>query len=239
MDKYQKFVLDRVVCFVKTEDNLEIESGKPSIVSFINEKDEFVVKQDENYNVKKHYILIGGTFVKAVELDGKKISAKEAPEKSSFRGKAYVVPVDFDNRAKELKICLADDLADPLTLKLVFEEVDHSIYDSKVQAEINASIKPEHKTGQDLVNIYWNLVSDKVELTQVNLYVLSNGERLIGKYKESESTFKSVTGLAYGTYLYEIIEFDKDGKEIARTGKIQFELKAPTTNFNGRHVVIG
>ena len=58
------------------------------------------------------------------------------------------------------------------------------------------------------------------------------------KYKENEATFKSVTGLAFGTYLYEIIEFDKDGKEIARSGKIQFELKKPHYGGDGRHTVI-
>lgn len=34
--------------------------------------------------------------------------------------------------------------------------------------------------------------------------------------------FKSITGLAYGKYCYEIIEFDGDGTEIARTYKIEF-----------------
>ena len=238
MDKYQNFVLEKVVCFVTTSDNLEINNKKESAVSLANEKNELVIKQNENYNIKKHFILIGGTFIKSVELDGKKIAMKEAPENSVFYGKAFVVPVDFDNKAKELKLCLVDDLADPVTLKLIFEEVDHSIYDGKVQDEINKQICPEHKTGQDLVNIYWNLVSDKVELTQINLYILTNGERLIGKYKENEATFKSVTGLAFGTYLYEIIEFDKDGKEIARSGKIQFELKKPHYGGDGRHTVI-
>ena len=238
MNKYQKFILERVVCYIKTDDNLEISSGKNPLVSYLNEKDEFVVKQDNNYNIKKHYILIGGSFVKSIELDGKKINSKEAPQNSPFYGKAFVVPVDFDNRAQEIKLFFADDLEDPAVLKLHFVEADHSIYDGMVQAEINKKICAEHKTGTDLVNIYWNLVSDKVEYSQLNLYVCSNGERLIGKYKETEATFKSITGLAFGTYRYEIIEFDKDGKEIARTGKIDFTLSQPHYDGNGEYTVI-
>ena len=96
------------------------------------------------------------------------------------------------------------------------------------QKVLNALIKPEHKTGNDLVNIYWDLVNDKVEVVKINLYSISNNEtRLIGKYKEEEAMFKSIKGLAYGKYCYEIIEFDGAGTEIARTDKIEFTLSVP------------
>ena len=66
MNKYQKFILERVVCYIKTDDNLEISSGKIPLVSFLNEKDEFVIKQDNNYNIKKQYNIIGSSFVKSI-----------------------------------------------------------------------------------------------------------------------------------------------------------------------------
>ncbi len=77
---------------------------------------------------------------------------------------------------------------------------------------------------------------NKVEIVKINLYSISNNEtRLIGKYKEEEAMFKSITGLAYGKYCYEIIEFDGAGTEIARTGKIEFTLSVP--NYSGRNTV--
>ena len=36
--------------------------------------------------------------------------------------------------------------------------------------------------------------------------------------------------------LYEIIETNKDGKELARSGKIYFDLVMP--NYSGRHTVV-
>lgn len=225
MDKYQKFILDRTVCFISANRELGPNANKNSVTSFVNENGEFLVKQVENYNIKKHFILFSGKKLASVEIDGSACEVIDTPKHGLLDEKTIVVPVDFDKQAKQIKVSFPDGLAEPLTLKLCFVETDHSIYDSKVQAEINQKICPEHKTGNDLVNIYWNLVSDEVETTQINLYFVSkNSERLISKFKENEAMFKSVTGLAFGTYRYEVIEFDKNGKELARTQKIEFTL---------------
>lgn len=237
MDKYQKFILDRTICFISANKELDSNAKKNSVTSFVNENGEFLVKQVENYNIKKHFILFSGVKLASVEIDGSACEVIDTPKHGLLDEKTIVVPVDFDKQAKQIKVSFPDALAEPLALKLCFVETEHSIYDSKVQAEINQKICPEHKTGTDLVNIYWNLVSDEVETTQINLYFVSNNsERLISKFKESEAMFKSVTGLAFGTYRYEVIEFDKNGKELARTQKIEFRLVAP--NYSGRHTVV-
>ena len=225
MDKYQKFILDRTVCFISSSKELDPNATKNSVASFVNESDEFLVKQVENYNIKKHFILFSGVKLASVEVDESACELIETPKHELLDEKTIVVPVDFDKQAKEIKISFRDGLANPLTLKLCFVEADHSIYDSKVQAEINQKICPEHKTGIDLVNIYWNLY-----------FVSNNSERLISKFKESGAMFKSVTGLAFGTYRYEVIEFDKNGKELARTQKIEFKLSAP--NYGRRQTVV-
>lgn len=231
MDKYQKFVLDHIGCCVSINEELSFNT---SLAGFINADGEFEIKQNENYNIKKHFIYFNdkGEQLSSVKIDGKTAGSVELDGRKLIRAE-----VDFDKPAKEIKFEFADGICEPAVCKLKFIEVDHGIYDSKVQAEINASIKPEHKTGTDLVNIYWNLVSDAVVESQVNLFfVSSTGERLIGKYKESDVTFKSVTGLAFGKYCYEIIETNKEGKEVARSGKIYFDLVMP--NYSGRHTVV-
>ena len=227
MNKYQRFVLEQVKCCVSKD---EEPSFDKMFVEFVNSKEEFEVRQDENYNIKKHFIHIRGAQIASVKVDGKS-AALTNEEKKQYR-----IAVNFEKPAKEIEIEFADHICENLKLRLAFIEVDHQIYDSKVQAEINERIHPEHKTGIDLVNIYWDSVSYKVAYSQINLYVVATGERLIGKFKESETTFKSITGLAFGTYHYEIIEFDNDGKELARTNKISFNLTAP--NYSGRHTVI-
>ena len=231
MDKYQKFVLDHIGCCVSVKEELSFNA---SLTGFINADGEFEVKQNENYNIKKHFIYFKdkGEQLSSVKIDEKTAGSVELDGRKLIRAE-----VDFDKPAKEIRFEFADGICEPLTCKLKFIQVDHGIYDSKVQAKINASVKPEHKTGVDLVNIYWNLVSDKVVESQVNLYFVSQtGERVIGKYKETEISFKSVTGLAFGRYCYEIIEFGKDGKELARTGKVYFDLVMP--NYSGRYTVV-
>ena len=231
MDKYQKFVLEHIGVYISINEEL---SGKHSVVDLINLNGEFEIQQNENYNIKKHFIYFkdNGEQLASIKVDGKSAKPFVLNEKKYPR-----VEVDFDKPAKEIRFEFADGICEPLVCKLKFVEANHEIYDSKVQAEINASIRPDHRTGVDLVNIFWNLVSDAVVESQVNLYFVSQtGERLIGKYKETEISFKSVTGLAFGRYCYEIIEFGKDGKELARTGKIYFDLVMP--NYSGRHAVV-
>lgn len=230
MDKYQKFVFEHIAVCISVNEELSFNC---KLTDLINSDGEFEVKQNENYNIKKHFIYFkdNGEQLASIKVDGKTTKPVEIDGKKYARAE-----VDFDNPAKEIRFEFADGICEPLTCKLKFIEVDHGIYDSKVQAEINASINPEHNTGVDLVNIYWNLVSDKVVESQVNLYFVSRtGERVIGKYKETEISFKSVTGLAFGKYCYEIIEFGKDGKELARTGKVYFDLVMP--NYSGEHEV--
>lgn len=221
MDQYQKFVLDRTLCCISND--MEIKKCC-FITELLNEMTEFVIKQDDNYNIKKYNILFSANNLTKVELDEKPCETIESYNKDFANQKIIVVPVDFDQQASKIKIYFANEIATPIEFKLKFLEVDHSIYDAIIQTRLNEQIKPEHKTGNDLVNIYWNLVSNEVNYTQVNLYLSSNEIRLIGKYKESETMFKSITGLAYAKYLYEIIEFNQDDKEIARTPKIEFEI---------------
>ena len=230
MNKYQDFAL-KYTRYVVYED----ENGKKTSNGrdeWLNASDgKITIQQSTNYNITKYYLRIDGYFIKSVVVNGKEAEIKFTDSSHP----SPVVEVDFNNRIKELTIVYRD-VVDPITIPVEFIEADRSIYDAQVQKETNALIKPEHKTGNDLVNIYWNLVNDKIEIVKINLYSVSNNEtRLIGKYKEEEAMFKSITGLAYGKYCYEIIEIDGAGNEVARTGKIEFTLSAP--NYSGRNTV--
>ena len=222
MNKYQDFAL-KYTRYVVYED----ENGKKTsngLDAWLNASDgKITIQQSTNYNITKYYLRIDGYYIKSVVVNGKEVEIKFTDSSHP----SPVVEVDFNNRIKELTIVYRD-VVEPITIPVEFIEADRSIYDAQVQKETNALIKPEHKTGNDLVNIYWNLVNDKVEVVKINLYSISNGDtRLIGKYKEEESMFKSITGLAYGKYCYEIIELDGSGKEVARTDKIEFTLSVP------------
>ena len=103
------------------------------------------------------------------------------------------------------------------------------------------------RTADDLVNIYWKHAKENVvALVRIDLYMKNGDSRqLMGKYKESDEIFfKSIGGLAYGKYCFQLFQFDKDNKEIASTDFIDFELKKPEADNGGggfgrnRHTVV-
>lgn len=248
MDKYQRYLLEKVPGYVLSTDDLSSVNGNRSISLLLNEKGELVIKQDENYNIKKHYIILGGTLISNAELDGKAYKVKDAPEGSPYNGKAFIIPVDFDNRAKALKLSFRDELADSVTLKLVFEESDHAAYDSKIEAQNRQALLEKSQikiaTGNDLVNIYFNPADDNYATAKIELYtatgsfeqhhgsVIHQGwkprllggtvERLIAKYNVEEGMFfKAITGLAHGVYGIKLIQYDANNKVIVES-EIEF-----------------
>lgn len=48
MNKYQKFILERTLCFISKD--MEV-NDKKAVTNYVND-DEFMIQQDENYNIK-------------------------------------------------------------------------------------------------------------------------------------------------------------------------------------------
>lgn len=67
MNKYQKFILERTLCFISKD--MEV-NDKKAVTNYVND-DEFMIQQDENYNIKKHNIIVGGLSIDSIEIDGK------------------------------------------------------------------------------------------------------------------------------------------------------------------------
>ncbi len=250
MNKYQKFILERTLCFVSKD--MEAKD-KQVVTNFLNNKDEFVVQQDENYNVKKHNIIIGSNIA-SVEIDGEKCKIIDTPHHSLFDSKMNLAVVDFDNRAKEITFNFANNIAEPLTLKLKYVESDHASFDAK-EAESNrqslmkaANIKLA--TGADLVNVYFQPVTENYGHTIIELYLATGNfqrqhissevvvhmtppkllggtiESLLGKFKVEEGMyFKAITGLAKGVYGIKLTEFDNNNKSLFSSDVMFFVLR--------------
>ena len=113
MNKYQKFILEKTLCFVSKD----MTAGSNAYFnSFINNDGEFEVKQDENYNIKQHFIVLSGLTVSFVELDGVKYESTNFENHTLFDKKMIAIPVDFDKPAKVLKLYFIDNFADALSL---------------------------------------------------------------------------------------------------------------------------
>lgn len=251
MNSYQKFILEKTLCFIFK--NMDVKEKK-SVTNFLNENDEFVVQQDENYNIKKHNILISGLIISSVEIDGKKGDKIDTPRHSYFDDKMNLAVVDFDNRAKEIAFNFANNIAEPLTLKLKFVESDHASFDAK-ETESNrqnlmAAANIKLATGADLVNVYFQPVTDNYSYSIIELYLandnferqhISSGvvvhmappkllggtiESLLGKFKvEDGMFFKAITGLTKGVYGVKLTEFDNNNNPLFSSDVMFFVLR--------------
>ncbi len=249
MDNYQKFILEKTLCSISKDMDVK---EKKAVANFINENDEFVVQQDENYKIKKHNILISGFSISSVEIDGKKCDKIDTPKLCYLDDKVNLAVVDFDNKANEITLNFANNLAEPLTLKLKFIESDHASFDAK-EAESNrqnlmAAANIKLATGADLVNVYFKPVTDNYGYTVIELYLAKGNfeehhgsvvhddwkpkllsgtiESLLGKFKvEDGMFFKAITGLANGVYGVKITEFDKSEKPLFSSDIMFFAIR--------------
>ncbi len=149
----------------------------------------------------------------------------------------FTYPISFEDRIDSVKIIFKNNLADDLVIPVIYKEADKEKYYAKKAEEdkkallIRAQVR--HSTGADLVNIFFQPCCDEYFSTTISL---CQGNMLMAKYKVNpEVFFKSISGLAYGEYSYEVIQYNKDGKELLRTDKIKFSISSP--NYGGKPTV--
>lgn len=145
--------------------------------------------------------------------------------------------IDFKKPIKRIKIKDRNDLIDPILFTVKYVMADKEKYYAKKEQErkeaLLAQAHVRHSTGADLVNIYFQPCCDTYFSTTIILY---QDNMLMAKYKvDPDVFFKSISGLAYGSYSYEVIQYDKDEKELMRTKKITFYLSRP--DYGGKPTV--
>lgn len=230
MNQYQKFVFEKMIKIYLREP----ESAEVKMCNVLDDK--VVLKQLDDITITKYQLIFEISDINVLQIEYLEGSEwKKTTE--LFKGQLPQIDIDFVKPINKIKISTPLKLFDDFEIDIEYEMADKEAYYKKIKEEeekrkleeqetLNALINPEHKTGRDLVNIYWNYVNDNAKIAKINLYaIFESDNRLIAKYTEEGTMFKSITGLAFGTYCYEIIELDCDNYEIARTKKIEFSLK--------------
>ena len=238
MDKYQKYLMNMARSYFAYIN----EKEKNIVKCYTNDK--IMITQDEDITVGGYFLYIANkSFERVFAIKGEQQIALKAEfdpimsSKSSGEQRRFFLPLSFDNRIESIKIVFNNNLADDLIIPVIYVEANKEKYYAKVAQEQNAKLlakaQIKHSTGADLVNIYFQPCSDDYFSTTIILY---QGNMLMAKYKiDPEVFFKSISGLAYGEYSYELIQYDKDGKELMRTDKIRFSISRP--NYGGKPVV--
>ena len=155
--------------------------------------------------------------------------------------------MDFENRVEKVKLTFADNIVDDYIFSIQYVEADKDLFYQKQEAERKAnmlqSAQIKHSTGTDLINIYFQPCCSDYEYTEILLYIPQDYVTVGGPHGPvkkpsswqmfkkckvpSEDFYKSINGLAFGTYAFVIKQFDKKDNLLLETEYIEFSLKAP------------
>ena len=171
-------------------------------------------------------------------------------------GECFSVILDFENRVEKVKLTFADNIVDAYTFAVQYVEADKDLYYQKQETDRKANLltaaQIKHSTSSDLINIYFQPCCDKYEYTEILLYIpqeenfkgwTGDGRKmveilswsLIKKCKvPSEDFYKSINGLAPGTYSYVIKQYDKKDDLLMETEHFEFRIQKPMQPIMGR-----
>ena len=247
MDKYQEFLFKGwlrpyFIFFRCCPSENEIEGNSKQYGTFDKDADTFTLTQDEDINIVDYVLMVSNDAVKSANIESIYIFANgkwEAVGLSPYGQQAlvYKISINFNNRIEKIKFIFKNGLADEYILNIKYIEANKEAYYAKQEQNKKddllkaASIK--HSTGNDLVNIYFQPCSDEYDRTEIILY---KDSQMLAKYKDDGVFFKSISGLAYGTYEYVVKQFGKNNKILLETDKIRFSINRP--NYGGKPTVI-
>jgi hypothetical protein len=225
MNKYQKYFLKEdayIDCFALGSDiNCSLDRTLENGVVRI--------KQNEDISIKEYTLASRYPFDYLCENEWRK-SSKMENRVWQIAKFDWAVPIE------KVRFLVDNEFVEALEINIEYEFADVEAYDKKQEQKRkndlieNASIK--HSTGADLVNIYFQPCSSDYIRTEIALY---RDGLMLAKYKvDEESFFKSIGGLAYGTYSFIVKQFDKSDNLLLETEHIEFTVKAPKAPVMGR-----
>ena len=236
MDKYQEALLKTSRAYIGFSVQGHLKS------SGIYKDEKIILKQDPDITINDYALYISNISVEAVfAIKGASqipFTAQADPTYRETRTRFYL-PVNFDDKIDSVLIEFKNNLADALTIPVVYEEADKQAYYAKKEQERKdellkvAAIKCS--TGADLVNIYFQPCNDSYARTEIILY---RDEQMLAKYKvDEECFFKAITGLAYGTYKFILKQYDKDNNIILESNPTSFKIESATAHIYGKGFV--
>ena len=243
MNNYQKRAFESFTSYLLASEELNTCNGIK-----LEEDGRFVLTQNENINIVKYQFIVSETQANSSPInkvfykkDGKWIESKHLTEKTcnlKFEKfieavkqglRVFKIDLDFNDRIEAIRFEYKFNIVEPVEVDIEYHEADKDRYYKKVAAEerqslINAA-QLRVATGADLVNVYFQPCNDNYGSTVIELYSITGGATLLGKFKVEEGMFfKSITGLAYGSYKVIVSQLDKEGKQLFKSDDMPFVI---------------
>lgn len=252
MNKYEEALLKKVCnkCVVSIQ-NLDDKAHNNYTMSINFDEGNFVLNQNENVTLTKYQLLFGFPNENPIEelsysIKGKKYNAilvdqknsntlyfPEIYEKCKGQGKLYIVDVDFENKTDYIEFKFINNLVDPIKVDIKYIDANKEKYFQKVEKErvqgLLNKLSLNCKVGDSLVNFFWQNVSDEVAKTRIELF-LDNKQLIMREDLAPGMMFKSIQGLAYGTYYYKVTQLNSKDEIIVSTEMLVFRISNP--NFH-------
>ena len=225
MNKYQKYFLKEdayIDCFALGSDiNCSLDRTLENGVVRI--------KQNEDISIKEYTLASRYPFDYLCENEWRKSSKME-------NRVWQIAKFDWSVPIEKVRFLVDNEFVEALEINIEYEFADVEAYNRKQeQKRKNDLIEKaliKHSTGADLVNIYFQPCSSDYIRTEIALY---RDGLMLAKYKvDEESFFKSIGGLAYGTYSFIVKQFDRNDNLLLETEHIEFTLKSPKAPVMGR-----
>ena len=225
MNKYQKYFLKEdayIDCFALGSDiNCSLDRTLENGVVRI--------KQNEDISIKEYTLASRYPFDYLCENEWRKSSKME-------NRVWQIAKFDWSVPIEKVRFLVDNEFVEALEINIEYEFADVEAYNKKQeQKRKNDLIEKaliKHSTGADLVNIYFQPCSSDYIRTEITLY---RDGLMLAKYKVGEeSFFKSIGGLAYGTYSFIVKQFDRNDNLLLETEHIEFTLKSHKAPVMGR-----
>ena len=211
MNKYQKKILEDVkISLLSKKGNGEVNITDKAITLI----------QNENYNICNYVLVLESIAIDSVKTDKKVYQSKKS---------VFELDIDFNDQVSFIEFIAKNNIVEPFKLKVEYKNADKETYDEKItrekRDELLEKLDLKLSYGNNLVNIYWNLINEKVNLTKIILFLNCDNKMRYLTEKTFENTLRyfSINDLAYGNYAIKLFQYI-DNKELIETDYLKFTL---------------
>ena len=257
MNQYEELVFTKNTAY-----GLSVVGAQKVYNAQIDPTKKFVLKQEEDINLTKYQFIVfchteecplekvsihqqkKWTAVTRLVNNKEKQAILENADKMSGAFKEgssiFVITLDFENKIDKIKFEYKNGIVDPIEIKIEYVEANKDAYYERIAAkkrdDLLKKMSVTCKTGDSLVNVFWQNASNEVKKTVFELF-LDNQQPIMKSELDSDTLFKSVQGLAYGSYLFRLTQLDASNNIIVQTDYIAFKLSRQG-GHGGKHVVV-
>ncbi|MCM1533837.1 MAG: hypothetical protein NC099_04195 [Corallococcus sp.] len=249
MNKYQKYFIEKTLCRngeFALRQVYSVNSGDVCGTIDFGKREVTVNQEEDIFSLKYKAVLdawgeglslagdsvyapvIKGVYVKKSDNQWKELdNGMHMVERHKAESTVYEIPLDFDDRTSAVKLSFAGGLVDDMIFKVVYNEADKdAYYNRKKEAERRALISQAHIEYVSCVNflqVYFTPCNGDYNKAEVSLY--RGKDQFMADYASVKGVFCiTAMGLGHGDYCFVYRQFDKNGKIIFETRKIDFTV---------------